>query len=307
VPNSDSASTLSCNGYPIVTSSRMEEAVKIHTTMLAVLLLPVVIQAQTTDKKTDEHILYQVEAARQQIESRLRVCEIDLIERALTDEHTEVNLDLMDRLIHLEELEAQEVKILKGAGATEIGEAEAPKATREAVKALNAHGPQESGPAVKALLDKIDADERRENEWESSAWSPGASSLLPGESIDMPPGGGEAFITGTIRTALVRGLPLPRPLPNSDEKIMYAIYAPPEIRSLIAMEGVRHGIDEYSEIVRFNGRVPEYDSLIISWKPVWFDAEAIFCKYNPGAKFTDLNNEEQMCSSGIPVSEKSKR
>jgi hypothetical protein len=153
---------------------------------------------------------------------------------------------------------------------------------------------------VKALMDKIDADEMREDKWESSAWSPRASFLLPGESMDVPPSKGEAFITGTVRTALARGLPLTPPLPKPDEKIGYAIYAPLEIRSLIAMEGLRHGIANYSEIVRFNGRVPENDPFIISWKPAWFDAEAIYCKYNPGAKFTNLNNEEQTCNSGIP-------
>jgi len=275
---------------------------KTQAVVTAGLLFCGVLQAQSpagrkTDQETDESILRVAESARQQIESWVSVAEINLIERALTDEHTEVNLRLMQRLTRLQEAEAEEVETLKKMGGKEMDETKTPEADSDAVKGLNAHVPRESGPAVKALLDKIDGDEMRESEWESSAWSPRASALLPGESIGMAPARGQAFIKGTVRTALARGLPLPPPLPKPDEEIMYVVYAPLEIRSLIAMEGLRHGIASYSKIVRFNGRVPEYDPLIISWKPAWFDAEAIYCKYNPGAKFTNLNGEEQTCTA----------
>jgi len=47
--------------------------------------------------------------------------------------------------------------------------------------------------------------------------------------------------------------------------------------------------------LQFDGKDARYDSLWVSWKSAWFDAENIFCKYNAGAKFTDLNDEEQTC------------
>ena len=95
---------------------------------------------------------------------------------------------------------------------------------------------------------------------------------VPGESMNVTSGKGEALITSTVRTALARGLPLTPPLPRSDEKIACTVYAPLEIRSLIAMEDLRHpGHRQPSR----NGKDPEYDSFIISWKPAWFDAQAI--------------------------------
>lgn len=106
-------------------------------------------------------------------------------------------------------------------------------------------------------------------------------------------------VSGTIGTAISRGLPPPPSPAKPDEKIIYMVKAPPEIRSRILMEGLRHDLTDFSAILQFHGKDSESDGFVVAWKGAWFDAQSIYCKYSPGAKFTNLNNEEQTCSSGI--------
>jgi hypothetical protein len=157
------------------------------------------------------------------------------------------------------------------------------------------HGDIEAGK----LADKVDKGRKQQRKWEASAWSPAYSSLQPGEYVDLAMGNGTVLVMGTARTAAARRLPIP-PSSNSDQKIGYMVYAPPEIRSRILMEGLRHDISDWSALTQFDGREPEQDPFLTAWRMAWFDAQNMFCKYNPGAKLTDLNNEEQACKSSAP-------
>ncbi|HEY0704034.1 MAG TPA: hypothetical protein VGD60_14795 [Candidatus Acidoferrales bacterium] len=148
-----------------------------------------------------------------------------------------------------------------------------------------------------ALAIKIDQERERQDNWETSAWTIPASWFMPGESVKLEIGNGLVAIKGTARTLISRGLPSPPGLAKSDEELVYTITAPPEIRSRILMEGLRRDLAEFSEILTFNGRDPIRDAFAVSWKSAWFDAESVFCRYNPGAKFTDLNGDEEVCQT----------
>jgi hypothetical protein len=174
------------------------------------------------------------------------------------------------------------------------------------------------------LANKIDDDRKRQHKWEVLAWSLPRSSLQAGESIYLELGSGVVAVSGTVSTAISRGLPPPPSSVEPGEKVIYAdtpstlqlshkhspakpgeiiytVKAPPEIRSRILMEGLRQDLNGFYAILRFDGRDPESDDFVVAWKGAWFDAQGIYCKYNPGAKFTDLNNEEQTCNSGSPT------
>ena len=144
------------------------------------------------------------------------------------------------------------------------------------------------------LVNKISDDRERQEKWELSAWSPSNSSLQPGEYVETELGNGVVVISGNARTAVARGIPAPT-TPKPNEKLSYTVTAPPAIRSRILMEGLRHDISNYSVLVQSEGKDPSTNVFIVAWKPAWYDAQDIYCKYNPGAKFIDLNSEEHSC------------
>ena len=154
------------------------------------------------------------------------------------------------------------------------------------------------------LANKIDEDRKGQHKWEISAWSLSNSSLRPGESIEFELGNGVVAVRGTIQTAISRGLPVPPSTAQPDQEIdkpaqccIYMVTAPPEIRSRILMEGLRHDLNNFAAILQFDGKSAESDGFWVSWKSAWFDAQEVFCKYNRGAQFTDLNGEEQTCKA----------
>jgi hypothetical protein len=149
---------------------------------------------------------------------------------------------------------------------------------------------------ARELVEKIDVDKKRQNRWEISAWSLANSDLHAGESISLELGSGAVAVSGTVRTAAFRGLPLPPGSANADERVVYMVYAPPQIRSRILMEGLREELSSWTSMLEFDGKNAENDGFWISWKSAWFDAESIFCKYNPGAQFNDLNGDKQACN-----------
>jgi len=155
------------------------------------------------------------------------------------------------------------------------------------------------------LADKIREGRKRQDTWEISAWSLSNSSLLPGESIDLELGNGVVSVKGTVKAAISRGLPIPPSPLAPDDKIIYMVNAPPEIRSRILMEGLRHDLNNFAALLQFDGKSAGSDGLWVSWKSAWFDAQEVFCKYNPGAKFTDLNAEEQTCKASTGTRNKS--
>jgi hypothetical protein len=152
------------------------------------------------------------------------------------------------------------------------------------------------------LANKIDEDRKHQQRWEVSAWSLSSSYLRPGESISLELGNGVVAVNGTVQTAISRGLPVPPSTIKPDEKIVYMVNAPPEIRSRILMEGLRHDLENFAAILQFEGKDPGNDGFWVSWKSAWFDAQEVFCKYNHGVQFTDLNGEAQTCkpSSSSP-------
>lgn len=160
--------------------------------------------------------------------------------------------------------------------------------------------------AARELADKIDADRKRQNRWEISAWTLSNSALQPGESINLEPGNGVVAVNGTIQTAISRGLPIPPSTGKTDEKIVYMVTAPPEVRSRILMEGLRDDLNNFAAILQFTGKSAESDSFWVSWKSAWFDTREVFCRSNPGAKFTDLNGEEQTCKASSALQSKTR-
>jgi hypothetical protein len=161
-------------------------------------------------------------------------------------------------------------------------------------------------PGAGELANKIDGDRKRQNSWEISAWTLSNSALQPGESINLELGNGVVAVNGTIQTAVSRGLPIPPSTAKPDEKIVYMVKAPPEIRSCILMEGLRDDLNNFAAILQFDGKSAESDSIWISWKSAWFDAQEVFCKYSPGAKFTNLNGEEQTCKASPTLQSKTR-
>jgi hypothetical protein len=145
------------------------------------------------------------------------------------------------------------------------------------------------------LVNKIFGDRERQQKWEVSAWSPSNSSLQPGEYVETELGNGAVVISGNAQTAFARGIPAPTTPTKPNEKLLYTVTAPPAVRSRILMEGLRNDISNYSVLVQFEGKDPSTNVFIVAWKPAWYDAQDIYCKYNPGAKFIDLNSEEQSC------------
>jgi hypothetical protein len=144
------------------------------------------------------------------------------------------------------------------------------------------------------LVDKISDDRERQQKWESLAWSPSNSSLQPGEYVETELGNGAVVISGNAQTAVARGIPAPITT-KRNEKLLYTVTAPPAVRSRILMEGLRNDISNYSLLVQFEGKDPSTNVFIVAWKPAWYDARSIYCKYNPRAKFIDLNSEEHSC------------
>jgi hypothetical protein len=67
------------------------------------------------------------------------------------------------------------------------------------------------------------------------------------------------------------------------------------------MEGLRHDLNDFAAVLQFDGKSAESNEFWVSWKSAWFDAQDIFCKYSPGAKFTDLNAEGQTCKASSTV------
>ena len=159
---------------------------------------------------------------------------------------------------------------------------------------------------ARELANKIDDDRKREHKWEVLTWSLPESSLRPGESIGLELGSGVVSINGTVRTAISRGLPSPGSPLKPDEKIGYMVKAPPEIRSHILIEGLRQDLDSFAAILQFEGKSVESDDFWVSWKSAWFDAQEVFCKYNPGAKFTNLNGEDQTCKPSSVLQSKTR-
>jgi hypothetical protein len=161
------------------------------------------------------------------------------------------------------------------------------------------------------LANKIDDDRKRQQRWEVSAWSLSNSALRPGESIESELGNGVVAVRGTIQTAISRGLPVPPSTAEPDQKIdkpahccVYMVKAPPEIRSRILVEGLRHDLKNFAAILQFDGKSAESDGFWVSWKSAWFDAQEVFCKYNQGAQFIDLNGEAQTCKTSSSVQSK---
>ena len=120
-------------------------------------------------------------------------------------------------------------------------------------------------------------------------------------------------VSGTIQTAISRGLPPPPSTAELDQKIekpaqccIYMVKAPPEIRSHILMEGLRDDLNNFAAILQFDGKSAESDSFWVSWKSAWFDAQGVFCRSNPGAKFTNLNGEEQTCKASSALQSKTR-
>jgi hypothetical protein len=161
-------------------------------------------------------------------------------------------------------------------------------------------------PGAEELANKIDADRKRQNRWEISAWTLSNSALQPGESINLEMGNGIVSVNGTVQTAISRGLPISASTAKPDETIVYLVTAPPEIRSRILMEGLRDDLNNFAAILQFDGKSAEGDSVWVSWKSAWFDAQEVFCKYNPGAKFTNLNGEEQTCKASSALRSKTR-
>lgn len=152
-------------------------------------------------------------------------------------------------------------------------------------------------PKAGDLARKIDADRKRQAKWEISAWTLANSALQPGESINLEMGNGVVAVNGTFQTAIARGLPISPSTETLNQQTVYFVTAPPEIRSRILMEGLRDDLNDVAAILQFDRKNAESDSFWVSWKSAWFDAQAVFCKYNPGSKFTDLNGEEQFCKA----------
>ena len=147
------------------------------------------------------------------------------------------------------------------------------------------------------LAGKIDADRKRQDRWEISAWTLSNSALQPGESINLEMGNGVVAVNGTFQTAIARGLPISPSTATPNQKTVYFVTAPPEIRSRILMEGLRDDLNDFAAILQFDGKNAESDSFWVSWKSAWFDAQEVFCKNSPGAKFTNLNGEDQICQA----------
>jgi hypothetical protein len=190
-----------------------------------------------------------------------------------------------------------ELKALRDTGAKKVsgGESSLPGLFRE---------PPTFNPKAGDLAEKIEEDLKQQNKWEVSAWSLSNSSFRPGESIEFELGNGVVAVRGTIQAAISRGLPIPPSTAEPDQKTskpaqccIYMVTAPPEIRSRILMEGLRHDLNNFAAILQFDGKSAESDSFWISWKSAWFDAQEVFCKYNQGAQFTDLNGEVQTCKT----------
>ncbi|MGI0084927.1 MAG: hypothetical protein ACREBQ_07585 [Nitrososphaerales archaeon] len=163
-------------------------------------------------------------------------------------------------------------------------------------------GNQEAG----TLALKIYEEKKQERKWEISAWTLKNSSLEAGESINLELGNGVVAVEGTVQTEISRGLPIPPSTSKPEEKIIYMVTAPPEIRSRILMEGLRHDLSNYSALLQFDGEHSDGNPLFVAWKSAWFDAQGVYCKYNPGEKFTDLNGDEQICKSEPPANGKRK-
>lgn len=159
---------------------------------------------------------------------------------------------------------------------------------------------------ARELANRIDDDRKREHKWEVLAWSLPESSLQPGESIGLELGNGVVLVNGTVKTAISRGLPPPTSPLKPGEKIGYMVKAPPEIRSRILMEGLRQDLGNFAAILQFEGKTAESDDFWVSWKSAWFDAQEVFCEYNPGAKFTNLNGEDQTCEMSSALQSKTR-
>ena len=72
------------------------------------------------------------------------------------------------------------------------------------------------------------------------------------------------------------------------------------------MEGLLQDLNDFSAILQFDEKDPESDGFVVAWKSAWFDAQGIYCKYNPGAKFTNLNGEDQTCEMSSALQSKTR-
>jgi hypothetical protein len=144
--------------------------------------------------------------------------------------------------------------------------------------------------AADKLAKKIGDVRKQQHKWELSVWT--VAQLQPEEYIETEMGSGRVLIMGTTKTAAARGI---APMSKADQPLGYVVTAPAEVLSRILMEGLKRDLLDYTELVEFGGSDAESSAMFRAWKSAWFDAQALYCKTNPGGKFTDLNNEAQTC------------
>lgn len=68
------------------------------------------------------------------------------------------------------------------------------------------------------------------------------------------------------------------------------------------MEEMRLQIEEMVEYETFSHAKTTNNAMNILYQAVWQGARDYYCKHSPGAKFPDLNGQEQVCAQLTKIS-----
>jgi len=130
-----------------------------------------------------------------------------------------------------------------------------------------------------ALSDKLHENEQRFERWQRSEWAPDLAEQKRGRLVIQMDDGSAYFCC------------LP---PESDH--LYSVEAPPQTRWRILMEAMRWEIGDMVEINKFDHAKTTADDFLTIYRSLWQESRDYYCKHGPGAKFIDLNGQEQVCS-----------
>jgi hypothetical protein len=129
------------------------------------------------------------------------------------------------------------------------------------------------------LADELKENEQRFERWQRLEWTPDLGSQK-GDKIVMPMDDGRAYFCCFP--------------PGSNR--LYPVEAPPRIRWNILMEKTRWEIGDMGKAIEFLHPGTSDNDMMTIYQDVWEEARDYYCKHGPGAKFTDLNGQEQVCS-----------
>jgi hypothetical protein len=132
--------------------------------------------------------------------------------------------------------------------------------------------------AASAFCEKLRASEQRFKNWQRSEWVPDLAEQKHGNLV------------GSVEDGTATACCLP------GTNTLYVVEAPPQARWLIMMEKLRWEIGDTNEIDQFRHAKTTGDSFLAVYQGVWQEARDFYCKHGPGAKYTDLNDQEQVCS-----------